>query len=449
MSSPAIREVALARLWQDGRHARELRTVDGRRLDVDYRGVWTHGDGPDFRDALLEIDGQLQRGAVELHVHAADWRQHGHHLDPAYDAVILHVVLRGGYEHAAAAHGPAGRAVATLELASYLPDTLEDALLDDPALELGTLGARVCLPTLAGGRDALVRDVLRRAGWRRLTEKQLRVTQEFERLPPAEVLFRALLDGLGLTANRIGMAQIADRLPLRVLERLLARHGVHGALAGLLGVGGFLPLATQHAALAQLAPADADTLPALFEDMAREYELAPLSTTVWELGRVRPANHPVRRLASGASLLAHCEAGGLLDAVLARAGAPPDVWRRFFTGATPPIGRARADQLAVNVVAPFLAAYADAQGDETLAARAGRLWEALPGTADDAVARDTLRQIAGDRRVKIALAVEAQGLHQIGRHGCAQLRCFECPIAELATRYEPDIFSGAVSGQPA
>ena len=124
----------------------------------------------------------------------------------------------------------------------------------DPALELGTLGARVCLPTLAGGRETQVRDVLRRAGWRRLTEKQLRVAQEFERLPPAEVLYRALLDGLGLTANRAGMARVADALPLRVLERLLARHGARWRLAGLLGVGGFLPLATQHAALAQLAP---------------------------------------------------------------------------------------------------------------------------------------------------------------------------------------------------
>jgi hypothetical protein len=309
-------------------------------------------------------------------------------------------------------------------------------------VELGTLGARVCLPTLAGGREALVRDALRRAGWKRLIEKHLRVAQEFERLPPAEVLYRALFDGLGLTANRAGMARVVDGLPLRVLEPILARHGARGALAGLLGVGGFLPLATQHAALAQLEPRAAEALPELFEDVAREYDIAPVPTSVWELGRVRPTNHPVRRLASGAALLATCAEDGLLDAVLSRAGASPDIWRRFFTGTTPSIGRARADQLAVNVVAPFLAAYADAHGDEILAAQAGQLWEALPGTADDAVAQSTLRQIAGDRRVKVALAIESQGLHQIGRHGCAQLRCFECPIAELATRYEPDVFSG-------
>ena len=145
----------------------------------------------------------------------------------------------------------------------------------------------------------------------------------------------------------------------------------------------------------------------------------------------------MRRLASGAALLALCNESGLLNAVLSRAGAPPDVWRRFLPTQHHP--SAAPERISFgNVVAPFLAAYADAQGDETVAAQAGRLWEALPGTADDAVALATLRQIAGERRVKLALAIEAQGLHQIGRHGCAQLRCFECPIAELATRYEPE-----------
>ena len=443
MASPAIREVALARLWQEGRHARELRTLDGRRVNIVYRGVWTHGSGPDFRDALLEIDGVLQRGAVELHINAADWRQHGHQLDPAYDAVILHVVLRN--DNAAPAHGPSGQAIATLEIGAYLSEPLRGALVDDATPELGSLGARACLPTLAGGREELVRDALRSAGWRRLTEKQLRLTQEFERLPPGEVLYRALLDGLGLTANRAGMARVADALPLRVLERLLAQHGSRGALAGLLGVAGFLPLAPLHAAAAALEPTTAGALPGLFEALARTFDLLPIDAGAWKLGRVRPTNHPVRRLASAAALLAGCAHEGLLDAVLTRASATPAVWRSFFSGTTPSIGRARADQLAINVVAPFLAAYAGAQGDEPLAALAGQLWEMLPGTVDDALAHATLRQIAGDRTVKIALAIEAQGLHQIRRHGCAQLRCFECPIAELATRYEPDMFGANLS----
>jgi hypothetical protein len=51
-----------------------------------------------------------------------------------------------------------------------------------------------------------------------LTAKQLRYAQEMERLPPGEVLYRGLLDGMGLMHNRDGMAALADRLSLATLE---------------------------------------------------------------------------------------------------------------------------------------------------------------------------------------------------------------------------------------
>ena len=68
--------------------------------------------------------------------------------------------------------------------------------------------------------------------------------------------------------------------------------------------------------------------------------------------------------------------------------------------------------------------------------RADAIWEQLPGEVEDSVARATRRQIVGEARLPVRTALEEQGLHQIGRLGCAQLRCFECPIAELAMRFE-------------
>jgi hypothetical protein len=75
-------------------------------------------------------------------------------------------------------------------------------------------------------------------------------------------------------------------------------------------------------------------------------------------------------------------------------------------------------------------------GNTLLEERAGVVWERLPGRADDATSRSTLEQIAGNQRLSITLAIETQGLHHIGRHGCQHLRCFECPIAALAMTYE-------------
>jgi hypothetical protein len=156
------------------------------------------------------------------------------------------------------------------------------------------------------------------------------------------------------------------------------------------------------------------------------------------LNRVRPANHPVRRLASFGALLDGVAADGLLPTLL---GLPLDdgrMWRAWLEGVQPAIGRSRADQICVNVLAPFLAAFAEATGDDDLADQVALVWERLPGSVDDSVAKAALTQIVGTQRFRVTLAIESQGLHEIARSGCRQLRCFECPIAALAVVHEPE-----------
>ncbi|HEX5500065.1 MAG TPA: DUF2851 family protein, partial [Thermomicrobiales bacterium] len=92
---PEPREIAISAAWHDGRIPARLRTTDGRAVDVIHRGQWSHGLGPDFTDAMLVFDGrEVRNGAVEIHLRTRGWTEHGHHLDPQYNQVILHVVAR-------------------------------------------------------------------------------------------------------------------------------------------------------------------------------------------------------------------------------------------------------------------------------------------------------------------------------------------------------------------
>jgi hypothetical protein len=429
-----ISEITLSRIWQEGAFARELRTTDGRRLNVVYGGVWTHANGPDFRGAMVEFDGRLLSGDVELHLRASDWLRHRHGNDPDYDDVILHVVLEDDLD--APVTGATGAFILTVGLEAFLTAPLEVLAQQQFTRELGSLGSRTCLPTLAGGREDLVRAVLRRAGWARMAEKRLRYQQSFERLAPAEVLYRGLLDGMGLMANRHGMAVVAERLPLAALEATCNAHPL-AAAAVLLGAAGFLPLSPKHAELAGLAPAQSAEVERLHAELAATQPVTAAVGDVWSLNRVRPMNHPVRRLASLGSLVARCGRDGLLAAIVAGPFDRNDPWRDWLDSARPAIGADRARQMAVNVLAPFVAAYADAIADQELAEQCARIWDRLPGAVDDGVARGALRQIVGHQRFPIRLALENQGLHQIGRNGCAHLRCFECPIASLALEHEP------------
>ena len=68
-----------------------LYTQRGQELEVIDPGLHNHHAGPDFFGAKVRIGGLLWAGSVEIHERASDWMRHGHHTDPAYDNVVLHV----------------------------------------------------------------------------------------------------------------------------------------------------------------------------------------------------------------------------------------------------------------------------------------------------------------------------------------------------------------------
>lgn len=87
-------ESDLARDWWRLEPHTLLSLEDGRRCLLLYSGQPGGPAGPDVRDAVLRLlpaDTTLA-GDVEFHLRAGDWFAHGHHTDPRYNQVILHVV---------------------------------------------------------------------------------------------------------------------------------------------------------------------------------------------------------------------------------------------------------------------------------------------------------------------------------------------------------------------
>ncbi len=70
-----------------------VRMSDGTAFKVIQQGQHNqHESGPDFSDAIIEIDGLKWCGNIEIHVNAKDWYLHQHHKDRSYNNVVLHVV---------------------------------------------------------------------------------------------------------------------------------------------------------------------------------------------------------------------------------------------------------------------------------------------------------------------------------------------------------------------
>ena len=360
----AADEDDLCRLWAaQALPAGALVTTDGEPLQVIYPGRRSGAGGPDFRGAILsDAAGRVRPGDVEVHLRSRDWITHGHRADPAYNDVVLHVVVDDDGTPCLRANG---RPVPVLALGAWVAEPLATAAAGSAA----ALPCRV-LPAL-GTRD--VHSIVQAAGRTRLEAKAAALEAQIAVLGAEQALFTALLDAAGYSRNRVPCGMLAERLPVERLQHLLAgktpERAMSIATAVLLGLAGLLQ-----------PGADGDLL-ALWAGYAALWSLPPLRSDVWIRAGVRPANRPEVRLRGIATLVARHAPDGLADALLAplRAGDADGLLAALEVpaapgGRTPPIGRGRAIDMAINVAAPF----ALARRDGTLAAGTWRTIEALP-----------------------------------------------------------------------
>jgi hypothetical protein len=211
----AFPERLLQRIWLDGLFTtRGARLADGRTLEVFYPGRWNRIGGPDFKGARIRIGERDIHGDVEVHFHGVDWVRHGHHLDPAYADVVLHVVLFEPPERSAPAHTVDGREVAVFVLLPWLQVSLEefanDAALEALAQRDSVDWAEPLLSWPAEQRPGLVREAARRR-WR---QKVHFAGARIARLGWEAACHHTALEILGYSANRAAMLFVAEHLPL-------------------------------------------------------------------------------------------------------------------------------------------------------------------------------------------------------------------------------------------
>src|SRR5215208_2293079 len=292
--SRRVAEITLSAAWHAGAVPARIETTDGVSLEIIHRGTWSHGLGPDFRDALILFDGrELRAGSVEIHLRTRGWGEHGHHLDPAYDMVVLHLVgqhdgaetrrLNGGIVPVAVI-GPVDR-FAVPEFAAW---------------DWQTVGGATCASRLSATSPASAREILRHLGDVRLAARSARLEGRLSVEPPGEVLWSELLDGLGFAMNREPMRELARAVSLSSIEALLhamprsSREAV--ARGVLLGVAGFLPLSPSEAHLGGLATRDVAELESHWLEYGGPWRDETIPAVAWNRSRVRPPSHPVPKL---------------------------------------------------------------------------------------------------------------------------------------------------------
>lgn len=209
-----VSETLLQKLWLrlefDRRRAR---TETGEPVRILHPGTWNRLAGPDFRGAKLVIGDRPVTGDVEVHFHTDAWTQHGHHTDPAYDEVVLHVVLFPPRPDSPPARTRGGRAIPVLVLVDLLWHDLEEYASDDAVAALSGRDPFPLLEELLEKPRAERDDLIQSAAARRWREKVHFAGRRIERLGWEEACHLTTLEILGYRSNRVAMLRVAERFP--------------------------------------------------------------------------------------------------------------------------------------------------------------------------------------------------------------------------------------------
>jgi len=365
-------EADLWRIWEGQRFPKgALVTGDGQPLRVIYRGRPGRGPGPDFRDAIIAAPDGLLQGDVELHVRTSDFRRHGHHLDPAYAGVALHVVLF--HDETGETSLPAGGSAPVAALGGpRLSRWLEQApRWGEPC--------RSAVPRLGAGEVALT---LERLGGMRFRQKAAAAGKCLAAGARAdEVLWQGLLEALAYGGDRPAFARLAVDVPWQGLR----------------------------AAVLDGQPA--------FAILTRAF--APHDVR----GGVRPSNRAGVRLQAAAALAERFAGPGLAASLIGPLAEPEGAAHAIITALTMPklVGRSRAIEIAANAVLPLAAALCADAGAISIE----RVFAALPLPARYGAVRHLHEAAAGlglDTR-------RQQGMLYLLRQYCTQGGCGKCPLS--------------------
>lgn len=400
----------------------------GLPVTVVSPGIVNTGPGPDFSDSMLLIDGTKWVGNVEIHVHASDWFRHGHHNDPAYDSVILHVVAIDDTSITRADGNTIPQTAVTFPPALY---NIYSAL----STKLGDIRCRQMLHTLADSSAVTVTCWLESLAVERMQAKAERILQECKLANGdwQKTCFVTLARALGFNTNSLPFEMLARSLSLNYL----ARHSdnILQLEALLFGQAGMLDM-SQH-----IFDEYYQTLCREYYFLARKYGLRPLKRDIWKYGR--PYNFPGRRIA----ILASALSGGfsLLADIIERQGDMADI-RKLFTWRTTPyweshfdfetearnapatLSEANIDLLMINMVAPLLYAYGASHDDPELAEKGLEIWSKIKSESNSKISQ--WRQMG----IRCETAMRSQALLQLRNEYCDRERCLECRIGHSLIR---------------
>jgi hypothetical protein len=430
-----ITERLVSRLWQS--HLVRYPVTDtGEWLHVIFPGRVSNTGGCDFKDAVFAVNGRIISGNIEVHSRSSQWHSHGHHQNPKYNDIVLHVVWQQDSQTPTRLQN--GRDVPTICLGSFINSPL-DEILNFPANSSSS-----CPAASRYSNTENMNKLLAAAGVKRFKAKTTLFRKALNKEDAGQVVYQGIARALGYAQNAEPCQELAQRLPVSKLTKNGKPTLDFALQALLLGHAGLLP-SQRHRSVK-----DRET-----SKLEKIWQSTGITEAMkepdWCFFRVRPDNFPTRRLVALGCLIGRYHKSGLLQGTLrlvkkAPAGterrwlesglavANHGYWENHFdfgvvTGRTSAlIGCEKASAIVINTILPFAAAWGELDSDSKLKKKVVEIYRHYPGTGDNELTRYMKQQLRLRPDARLS-ACQQQGLIHLFNIYCRRRNCSQCLVA--------------------
>ena len=396
----------------------ELTTTTGQRLEIIDTGLANRDAGPDFFNAKIKIDGVVWVGNIEIHTNSSDWFKHGHHQNPVYNNVILHIATCVDTE----VHRSNGESIPQLQLdcPKHIQENFKELANTDQYPPCYRIIPSLPKLTIHSWMSALQMERFEQKN-AHLIERLRYCNNHWE-----DAFFITLARNFGFSINADAFEEWAKHIPLRAVDK--HRDSLFQVEAFFFGQAG------------TLSDPDGDDyylkLKREYVYLAHKFELSPMDITRWRFLRLRPNNFPHVRIAQLASL--YHRSYGLLSQLMEKEtireirdllrGGTSEYWSNHYTfeGCSPDgpktLSESSLNLIIINTIVPFLYAYGIHRGKEKLCSRAtGFLEELRPEN-------NYIIRMWSQCGLKVAHAGDSQALIQLKKEYCDKRKCLYCRI---------------------
>lgn len=406
-------------IWKFKLYQKELKTTDGRQIEVLDVGLPNTNEGPDYFNAKIKIDGELWAGNIEIHTSSDQWKVHNHHKNKSYNSVILHVVEKANCE----VFNELGQSVIQCEIVypQHIKENYDFLIHSNTDIPCRNYIGNIPPFHLNLWMNTLLIE--------RLERKANHIESLLKRFQNSweDAFYVLLTRNFGFGLNSDSFERLALSLPLKCIQK--QGDNIIQIEALLFGQAGMLDNVKVEDDYFSLLKKE-------YEFLKNKYDLKPLDSYIFKSMRSRPTAFPQIRIAQLASLLHSSH--GLFSKITACDDIgrirlmfhvnASEYWQTHYAfGVTSErkskyLGDSSLDILLINTVAPILFIYGKSIDNEALCERALKFLEMLKPE------QNSITKLFAKLKMPLNSAADSQAMIQLKREYCELRKCLFCRI---------------------